>query len=73
MPDYGEILKFLAANPPQHETERKLHASLLELMAQCLRTDNATPGDGAAPGAGAQQDSLRETLQRSHIDWVHFN
>ncbi|HUU67756.1 MAG TPA: hypothetical protein VMW57_10850 [Methyloceanibacter sp.] len=39
MPDYGEILAFLAANPPQLEAERELHASLLELLAQCLRSE----------------------------------
>ena len=38
MLDYGEILKFLAKNPPQIHEEREVHASLLELMAQCLRT-----------------------------------
>lgn len=37
MPDYGEILAFLAANPPHLEAERELHASLLELLAHCLR------------------------------------
>jgi hypothetical protein len=37
MPDYGEILTFLAANPPQLSAERELHASLLELLAKCLR------------------------------------
>jgi hypothetical protein len=37
MPDYGEILSFLAANPPQLDDERELHASLLELLAKCLR------------------------------------
>ena len=39
MPDYAEILQFLANNPPQLPEERQLHASLLELMAQCLRSD----------------------------------
>ena len=73
MPDYGEILKFLAANPPQRETERKLHASLLELMAQCLRTNDAIECDSLSDDDGAHQDALREMLQRSHIDWVHFN
>ena len=72
MPDYGDILKFLAANPPQHETERKLHASLLELMAQCLRTNNAIEGNDLTGDGGAHEDTLREMLQRSHIDWVHF-
>ncbi|ODA66790.1 hypothetical protein A7A08_02087 [Methyloligella halotolerans] len=41
MPDYGEILAFLAANPPCLEAERELHASLLELLAQCLRSEQA--------------------------------
>jgi hypothetical protein len=39
MPDYGEILAFLADNPPQLAAERELHASLLELLAQCLRSE----------------------------------
>ena len=38
MLEYGEILEFLAKNPPQHDAERDVHASLLELVAQCLRT-----------------------------------
>ena len=46
MPDYGEILAFLAANPPQLETERELHASLLELLAQCLRSERVITGEG---------------------------
>jgi hypothetical protein len=40
MPDYGEILAFLAANPPRLEVERKLHASVLELIARCLRSQD---------------------------------
>lgn len=39
MPDYADLLDFLAKNPPQMDSERQLHASLLELMAQCLRTE----------------------------------
>jgi hypothetical protein len=37
MLDYGEILRYLAKNPPQMDAERQLHASLLELLAKCLR------------------------------------
>ena len=53
MPDYGEILAFLAANPPRFEVERKLHASVLELMARCLRSqdmlkDDDEPAEGRA-------------------------
>lgn len=67
MPDYGEILKFLAKNPPQLDAERKLHASLLELMAQCLRSDD--------PDAISVTDdaALEEAIARTHINWVHFN
>lgn len=37
MLEYGEILRYLAKNPPQMDAERQLHASLLELLAKCLR------------------------------------
>lgn len=37
MADYQEILKFLASNPPRVESEKKFHASLLELLAKNLR------------------------------------
>lgn len=40
MPDYGEILRFLAKTPPQSDAERQMHASLLELIAECLRSDD---------------------------------
>jgi hypothetical protein len=68
MPDYGEILAFLAANPPQLAAERELHASLLELLAQCLRSDHerltATDDiDELAP----------DDLEARHIRWVNFN
>jgi hypothetical protein len=39
MPDYGDILRFLAANPPESEAARLMHASLLELLAEGLRSD----------------------------------
>jgi hypothetical protein len=54
MPDYGEILAFLAANPPCLEAERELHASLLELLAQCLRSEQGVYDDEPA-GASADQ------------------
>jgi hypothetical protein len=64
MPDYGEILEFLAANPPQLAAERELHASLLELIAKCLRSDSmAAEEDEASP----------EVLQTRRIRWVDFN
>jgi hypothetical protein len=37
MLEYGEILRYLAKNPPRIEAERQLHASLLDLLAKCLR------------------------------------
>jgi hypothetical protein len=66
MPDYAEILNFLAKNPPQLEAERELHASLLELLANCLRNDQQIDGPEYAA-------TLDEQIARSHIDWVHFN
>ena len=64
MPDYEEILAFLAANPPQLAAERELHASLLELIAKCLRSEAMTDEeDEAAP----------EELQARRIRWVDIN
>lgn len=37
MLDYGELLRFLANNPPDGATERQVHASMLELIANCMR------------------------------------
>jgi hypothetical protein len=64
MPDYGEILAFLAANPPQLAAERELHASLLELLAQCLRTDKVVT---------EREDASPEHLEAHHFRWVNFN
>lgn len=67
MPDYGEILQFLAKNPPQVASERHLHASLLELLANCLRSDAPAPDmDATGPIHTAR-------LARSNLRWVHFN
>jgi hypothetical protein len=61
MPDYGEILTFLAANPPQLADERELHASLLELIAKCLRSE----------AMGAEEDEASpEDLQTRRIRWM---
>ena len=61
MPDYGEILEFLAANPPRLAAERELHASLLELIAKCLRSETMTDEeDEASP----------ENLQTRRIRWM---
>lgn len=69
MPDYSDLLDFLAKNPPQVESERQLHASLLELMAQCLRSE--------VPACEQPVDNLQEQLEariaESHIHWVRFN
>lgn len=51
MPDYTEILRFLANNPPSLSAERQLHASMLELLANCLRND-----DGPARIAALRMD-----------------
>jgi hypothetical protein len=61
MPDYGEILAFLAANPPQLAAERELHASLLELLAKCLRSDQVDTEDG------------EDDLDPDQIRWVNVN
>ena len=65
MPDYGEILAFLAANPPQLSAERELHASLLELLAQCLRSERVSTTD--------EDDVSPENLEAHHSRWVNFN
>src|SRR6476619_1259272 len=65
MPDYGEILAFLAANPPQLSAERELHASLLELLAQCLRSEQVS--------TDAEDDASPENLEAHHFRWVNFN
>jgi hypothetical protein len=62
MPDYGEILAFLAANPPQLETERELHASLLELLAKCLRAEQDFTGEEG-----------EEDRDLSQIRWMSVN
>lgn len=40
MTDYTDILRFLASNPPQHEPEKRMHASLLEMLARKLRGED---------------------------------
>jgi hypothetical protein len=65
MPDYGEILTFLATNPPQLAAERELHASLLELLAQCLRSEQVVTGEAG--------DASPENLEAHHFRWVNFN
>lgn len=69
MPDYTELLDFLAKNPPQMDSERQLHASLLELMAQCLRSD--TPRAVPDPDTGEQP--LEDKLTESHARRARFN
>ena len=64
MPDYGEILSFLASNPPQLAAERELHASLLELLAQCLRAEQVATDDTG---------DAAENLEAHHFRWVNFN
>jgi hypothetical protein len=63
MPDYGEILAFLAANPPEMASERELHASLLELLAKCLRSEETAEN----------ADDLLEDLKPLRIPRADFN
>ncbi|MHA1517896.1 MAG: hypothetical protein ACTSYK_04750 [Alphaproteobacteria bacterium] len=62
MPDYGEILGFLATNPPRQDGERELHASLLELLAKCLRSEQF-----------AVDDENDEELEPGEIRWINVN
>ncbi len=39
MLEYGELLRYLADNPPGSEAERRVHASMLELIATCVRDE----------------------------------
>ena len=64
MPDYGEILAFLAENPPQFAAERELHASLLELIAKCLRSDSMT---------AEEDEASPEDVQTRHIRWMDYH
>ena len=71
MPEYGKILAFLANNPPQFESERAMHASLLELLASCLRgEDRALEAPRAADGG---EGSLTKHIEESHVRWVNFS
>ncbi len=66
MPDYAEILTFLAQNPPQRESERNLHASLLELLAKCLRAPvepQATRHDMTMADASTTKPVFSESLR----------
>lgn len=69
MPDYSELLDFLARNPPQLESERQVHATLLELMAQCLRSESA----GYEQSVESHGEPLSDKITESHIRWVRFN
>ncbi|MCJ7527600.1 MAG: hypothetical protein MUO37_05740 [Methyloceanibacter sp.] len=64
MPDYEEILAFLAANPPQLAAERELHASLLELIAKCLRSDAISD---------EEDEALTEGLPPTRLRWMDLN
>ncbi|MEM8743725.1 MAG: hypothetical protein AAGF14_03715 [Pseudomonadota bacterium] len=69
MPDYADLLAFLANNPPQRESERRLHASLLELMAQCLRSEETAESSSEDDSA----ETLEEIIEKNHIRWVRYN
>ena len=60
MPDYEELLTFLAENPPKLAAERELHASLLELIAKGLRS-------------GAEDDESSEEMATGCIRWMDIN
>jgi hypothetical protein len=64
MPDYEDILSFLAANPPHLDAERELHASLLELLAQYLRAEQSEPADD-----DEECSEMLQALGASHVRW----
>ncbi len=59
MPNYSDILRSLAEEPPQSPAQQRLHASLLELMASCLRAENSADDD-----AETRTESLAAQLSR---------
>ena len=63
MPDYADILNFLAQNPPKLDAERRVHASLLELLGACLRQDER--GSGLIEGEATPQAD--DKISASHI------
>lgn len=65
MPDYEEILAFLAANPPKLASERELHASLLELIAKCLRSD--------AMDEDEDDETSPDETQARRLRWMDVN
>ncbi len=65
MPDYANILSFLANNPPQMDAERNLHASLLELLANSLR--DGQPGT-ELPTPAHVEPILRRTVSPTSIN-----
>jgi len=71
MPEYGKILAFLANNPPQFESERALHASLLELLASCLRSENGLLE--APQGTDDNGGDISKRIEQDHIHWVNFS
>ena len=40
MAEYQDILRYLVQNPPLREPDKKVHASLLELLAKKLRGED---------------------------------
>ena len=40
MTEYQDILRYLVQNPPLREPDKKMHASLLELLAKKLRGED---------------------------------
>lgn len=64
MPDYRDLLTFLARHPPELDTERELHASLLELLAQDLRAGRSERTRAEAELFLAE--ALRSNINRAH-------
>lgn len=69
MMDYGELLRYLADHPPGNTTERCVHASMLELIATCIRdeqVDEVTDPSIALAQLRARYDGATEPCQPAH-------
>ena len=71
MRKYGEIIEFLAKNPPQRNNKRALHASLLELIATCLRSQNPVLDD--RQNANGYGSNFLEPTEAGQIYWINFS
>lgn len=63
MTEYEEILIYLAENPPHVDGERHVHASMLELLANCIRDEK--------PITEVMPQSLAAQLNEGHLTHLY--